>query len=141
MPATIQNPEPLVRIFAASDWKTSGAYFWDWLRDELPAWSHMEYEWIASSVYGDQIILTKNSPIHKGPAIYMHGPDVPGPRSADPNWLDNILYLGCSVEEWLARIRTFGDEYAVENGSIGDRLANPGEYLNAIRELNPGLQW
>jgi hypothetical protein len=135
------NAERLIRVFEPSEWKTSGACFWDWLGDDLPAWANLKYVWIASSVYGDQVILTHNSPIHEGAAVYMHGPDISGPKSCDPNWTDNILYLGSSVDEWLSRIRKFGDEYAVENGSIDERLENAGEYREVMQRLNPGLPW
>jgi hypothetical protein len=133
---------PFIHIFAASERPAEGAYFWDQLRDELPAWRDLQYEWIGRSCFGDQVIFTKNSPIHPGgPAVYMHGPDVAGPHSDDPNWIDNILYLGPSVEEWLARVERFGDEHSVCPGAIDDSLGDPEEYRNIYRELNPGLPW
>jgi hypothetical protein len=107
----------------------------------LPAWANLEYQWIARSVFGDQIILTQNSPIHDGSVVYMHGPDVAGPQSGNPNWLDNILVLGFSVDEWLARIEKFGDEFSVTPGSIDELLEAPEEYRGIYRELNPGLPW
>lgn len=132
--------EPLIEVFEKSDRRTEGAYFWDSLR-ELPAWKSLKYEWIGSSRFGDQVIFTTNSPVHSGPAVYMHGPDVAGPDSADPNWIDNILYLGPSVEDWLARVKRFGDEYSVVPGSIDELVGNPQEYRRIYRELNPGLRW
>ena len=133
--------DPLVHIFKETERRSEGAYFWDSLRDEVPAWKDLQYEWIASSRFGDQIILTSNSPIHDGPALYMHGPDVAGPDSADANWIDNILYLGSSVEEWLARIERFGDEHSVAPGSIDQSVHEPEEYRRIYRDLNPGLPW
>lgn len=133
--------DPFIRIFDASERRTEGAYFWDSLRD-LPAWKELRYEWIASSLFGDQVIFTKNSPIHRGrPAVYVHGPDVAGPNSKDPNWIENILYLGPSIEDWLARVELFGDEYSVVPGSIDETLCNPEVYRRIYRELNPGLPW
>jgi hypothetical protein len=133
--------DPHVRIFAESERRTNGAYFWDCLRDELPAWNDLTYEWIASSSFGDQIILTNNSPIHLGPAIYMHGPDVGGPISENPNWPSSILYLGATVDEWLARIARFGDEYSVVPGCIDEFVDDSDAYRKIYRELNPGLTW
>lgn len=130
-----------VRIFDPSERRNSGAYFWDSLRRELPGWSELEYEWIATSTFGDQIILTNNSPLHLGPAIYMHGPDVGGPRSSSALWLDNILYLGSSVDQWLARVQRFGDEYSIVPGEIDDFVDDSDEYRRIYRELNPGLPW
>ena len=142
MDADDNIPDPLVCIFDASDRPTEGAYFWDSLRDEIPAWKDLKYEWVASSRFGDQVIVTRNSPLHPGrPAVYMHGPDVAGPNSQDPNWIDNILYLGPSLEEWLARVGRFGDEYSVAPGSIDDLLSDPEEYRSIYRQLNPGLGW
>jgi hypothetical protein len=132
---------PIVRIFTPSERTKGGAYLWDSLRDELPGWKVLEYEWIGTSRFGDQIILTHNSPLHRGPAIYLHGPDVAGPKSSDENWLDNILYLGSSVEEWLARITRFGDEYSVVPGSIDELIDDSNQYRKIYRELNPGLTW
>jgi hypothetical protein len=82
----VKPHDPYVRIFDLSERKKSGAYFWDSLRDELLGWKELEYEWIGTSTFGDQIILTHNSPLHDGPAIYMHGPDVAGPQSASALW-------------------------------------------------------
>ncbi|WP_425614269.1 hypothetical protein NA78x_004135 [Anatilimnocola sp. NA78] len=135
------DADPLIYVFDESERKSSGAYFWDSLREELPAWRDLEYEWIASSTFGDQVIRTQNSPIHDGPAIYMHGPDVAGPRSPDTNWIENILFLGNSESEWLERVRRFGDEYAVAPASIDDCIDNGDEYRAIYRLLNPGLKW
>jgi hypothetical protein len=55
--------------------------------------------------------------------------------------LDNILYLGSSVDEWLARVRRFGDEYSIVPGAIDDLVDEPDEYRKIYRELNPGLTW
>lgn len=71
----------------------------------------------------------------------MHGPDVAGPRSPFALWLDNILYLGPSVDEWLARVQRFGDEYSIVPGEIDDFVDEPDEYRKIYRELNPGLPW
>ena len=136
-----ESAEPLVVVFDHSDRKTTEASFWDWLRDDIPAWKDLDYEWIASSVFGDQIILTNNSPIHDGPAVYMLGPDVAGPTSDNANWPDNLIYLGPSVDGWLARIERFGDEYSIVPGSIDELLDSSDEYRKIYRELNPGLQW
>jgi hypothetical protein len=136
-----RDSEPLVRIFSPTERKTSGAYFWDSLREELPAWKDLEYEWIASSSFGDQIILTHNSPLHAGVAIYMHGPDVSGPASSNPNWLDNILYLGPSIQNWMDRLERFGDEYSVIPGDLEELLEASDEYRAIYRKLNPGLRW
>ena len=133
--------EPYIEVFAESERKTTGAYFWDWLREEVPAWSELAYVWLAKSTFGDQVILTRNSPVHCGPAIYMHGPDVGGPQSDNPHWLDNILFLGSSIEEWLARVNRFGDEYSVVPGAIDELVDDPDEYRRIYRELNPGLPW
>jgi len=130
-----------VDIFAESERRTSGAYFWDSLRDEFPAWTDLRYQWIATSSFGDQIILTTNSPIHSGPALYMNGPDVSGAVSDDPNWPDCILYLGSTIDEWLARVARFGDEWSVVPGLIDESLDDPDAYRRIYRELNPGLQW
>ena len=132
--------DPLVYVFEKKDWKTSDAYFWDWLRED-PAWSDLKYQWIATSQYGDQIIVTDNSPIHEGRAVYIHGPDISGPRSSHPDWLDSILYLGSSIEEWRALMEKYGDEYSVIPGSIDELLENPDEYRELYRKLNPGLNW
>jgi hypothetical protein len=136
----IEIDGPLIFVFDKSDRQTEGAYFWDSLR-EIPAWKELKYEWIARSRFGDQVIFTTNSPIHSGPAVYMHGPDVAGPDSADSNWIDNILYLGPLVEEWLARVERFGDEYSVAPGTIDESVSYPEEYRKIYRELNPGLRW
>src|SRR4029079_1113312 len=93
--------EPLIQVFERSEWKSHGAYFWDSLREGLPAWANLEYQWIGISTFWDQVVVTRNSPIHSGTAVYIHGPDISGPNSSNPNWIDNILYLGASVEEWL----------------------------------------
>jgi|GEM_PF-4591480 len=138
----IGRSEPLIHIFDPWEGRTEGAYFWDWLREESPAWKDLEYLWIATSCFGDQVILTTNSPIHPArSAVYMHGPDVGGPDSEDPNWLENILYLGSSVEEWLTRVRRFGDEHSVTPGALDEWLTDPEEYRRIYRELNPGLRW
>jgi len=136
-----KRSEPLIFVFDEDKHRTAGAYFWDRLRDELPAWANLEYEWIASSCFGDQIILTNNSPIHAGPAIYMHGPDVGGPNSNNLNWPEYILHLGSSVKEWIARLERFGDEYSVCPGVIDDELDSPNTYCEIYRQLNPGLEW
>lgn len=136
-----ETSDKLVSVFEDSDRKTSGAGFWDSLREDMPAWRNMEYEWIGVSAFLDQIIVTRSSPIHTGSAVYMQGPDVAGPRSENPDWPENVLYLGPSVDEWLARIRRFGDEYSVAPGAIDESLADPEEYRAIYRELNPGLQW
>lgn len=133
--------EPALEIFKPEDRKTSGAYFWESLREEVPAWKELEYEWIASSMYGDQIIITRNSPLHPGTAIYMHGPDVAGPKSENPAWIENILYLGPSEEEWQARIKKFGGEHSIGPGSIDQLGAAADEYRAIYRKLNPGLSW
>ena len=138
---TDDSKEPLVRIFARSDRKTTDAYFWDRLRDDVPAWKDLKYEWIASSTFGDQIILTHNSPIHDGSAVYMLGPDISGPDSTNPYWPDNLIYLGPSVDEWSARMERFGDEFSVAPGSIDDMVDDADEYRRIYRELNPGLAW
>ena len=130
-----------VDIFAESERRTSGAYFWDSLRDEFPAWKDLEYEWIASSSFGDQIILTNNSPLHAGPAIHMNGLDVSGPVSANPNWPGGILYLGSTIDEWLARLARFGDEWSVVPGLIDESLYDTDAYRRIYRELKPGLHW
>jgi hypothetical protein len=136
-----RRSEPLIKVFDDADRRTTGAYFWDWLRDGLPAWKDLEYEWIASSCFGDQIILTHDSPIHAGSAVYMHGPDVGGPDSNNPNWPDNVLYLGSSVKEWIGRLKRFGDEYSVIPGDIDNLLDEPEVYREIYRRLNPGLPW
>ena len=110
---SIDDTDQLVRVFPASERKATGAYFWDWLRDDLPAWKGLEYQWIGSSVFGDQIIVTSNSPIHSGTAVYLHGPDIHGPKSNVENWPENMIYLGASVETWLNRIKQFGDEHSI----------------------------
>ena len=133
--------EKLVSIFEASSRRTSGADCWDALREELAAWSALEYDWIAVSAFGDQIIHTRSSPLHAGSAVYMLGPDVSGPSSENPNWPENLLYLAPSVEEWLARVHRYGDEYSVAPGSIAESLADPEAYRAIYRALNPGLQW
>jgi hypothetical protein len=133
--------EPLVHVFDQRDRKTTGAYFWDSLRDELSAWNNLKYEWIGSTSFGDQIIVTNNSPIHEGSAVYMHGPDVGGPKTNNPNWPDNILYLAPSVEEWIVRLERYGDEYSVIPGAIDELLESPDEYRTIYRHLNPGLPW
>jgi hypothetical protein len=61
--------------------------------------------------------------------------------SDNPIWPDNLIYLGSSIDEWLARIERFGDEYAVVPGSIDELLENPDEYRKIYRDLNPGLTW
>jgi hypothetical protein len=140
MPQVVREPE-LVRIFPKKDWRTSVAYFWDSLREERPAWANLEYQWIARSTYGDQVIIAQQSPIHEGIAIYIHGPDIAGPKSSDANWIDNILFLGSTFGEWMTRIEEFGDEYSICPGSIGELVDAPDEYRRIYRNLNPGLQW
>jgi hypothetical protein len=141
MPGADESAERLVNIFDQSARKASGAYCWEWLREDIPAWKNLKYEWIASSSFQDQIILTENSPIHDGLAVYLLGPDIAGPVSDNPIWPDNLIYLGSSIDEWLARIERFGDEYAVVPGSIDELLENPDEYRKIYRDLNPGLTW
>jgi hypothetical protein len=133
--------EKLVSIFEPSSRVTSGADHWDSLREEMAAWRNLEYEWIAVSAFMDQIIHTRSSPIHAGSAVYMLGPDVSGPTSENPDWPENLLYLAPSVEEWLARVQQYGDEYSVAPGSIAESLADPEEYCAIYRALNPGLPW
>ncbi len=112
------------------------------LHENIPEWRHLRYVWIASSQFGDQIIVTENSPLHAGTALYMHGPDVAGPKSDDPAWIENIIYLGPSIETWLGRVARFGDEHSICPGSIDDELEpQAAEYRAIYRELNPGLQW
>ena len=134
--------DPLLEIFPRDEWRTSGAYFWDDYVENLPAWRDLRYTWIARSRFGDQIIITENSPLHSGTALYMHGPDVAGPIHNNPAWIENIIYLGPSVEAWLARIEQFGDEHSICPGSIDDILVEKAnEYRTIYRELNPGLRW
>jgi hypothetical protein len=133
--------EPYILIFERSERRNNGACFWDSLRDDVPAWKTFEYEWIARSSFGDQVIQTDNSPIHTGHALYLHGPDVAGPLSDNPHWPDNVLYLGPSVDEWLARINRFGDEYAIVPGLIDELVVDPEGYRKIYRDLNPGLPW
>jgi hypothetical protein len=130
-----------LEIFSVTDIRRSGAYFWDDLIENLPAWRNLKYQWIASSSFGDQIMVTENSPLHSGTALYMHGPDVAGPQSEDPNWIENILYLGPSINEWLARVKKFGGEYSIGPGAIHQLGAAADEYRAIYRQLNPGLQW
>jgi hypothetical protein len=147
MPANPYEPSndtkapQLIRIFDPSERRSEGAHFWDSLRGEVVAWKDLEYDWIASSCFGDQVIQTDNSPIHKGHAIYIHGPDIAGPTSDNPDWLDNILYLGSSTFDWLARIARFGDEYAIAPGLIDERVIDSAMYRQIYRDLNPGLPW
>lgn len=139
--SAVKQKYELVELYDKKNWKTSGAYFWDDLKKNSPAWKDLKYQWIGSSVYGDQIILTENSPLHEGPAIYAHGPDVAGPKSDKAGWIENILYYGNSVEEWHARVRKYGDEYSLGPGAIKTDVKNPEEYRAIYRKLNPGLTW
>lgn len=124
------------------DWRTDGAYFWDDYIEHVPEWRELRYTWIASSQFGDQIIVTENSPLHSGAALYMHGPDVSGPIHEHPAWIENIIYLGPSIEAWLARVKRFGDEHSICPGDIDDELGPAAAEFRAIyRELNPGLPW
>jgi hypothetical protein len=131
----------LFELLPTSQRKTTDATYWEWLRDDVPGWSELEYEWIATSCFGDQIVVVNNSPIHKGTAIYLLGPDVGGPNSNNPQWPENLIYLGTSQDEWLARVRKYGDEYSIAPGSIEDDVAEPNEYRRVYNALNPGLQW
>lgn len=131
----------LIRIFDTEDRKTEDAYFWDWLRDGDNAWQKLKYKWIASSCFGDQVIVTESSPIHDGTAVYLLGPDITGPESDNPNWPDNMVYLGASVHEWLARVNEFGDEHSIAPGDLDQRIDCGDEYRKIYRELNPGLPW
>jgi len=117
---TSDSDHTLVRVFDKSERSNTDASFWEWLREDVPAWKNVKYEWIASSQFGDQIVLTHNSPIHDGPAVYMLGPDVAGPASDNPDWPENLIYLGPSVDEWLARIEQFGDEFSITPGSLAE---------------------
>ncbi|WP_254512189.1 hypothetical protein [Anatilimnocola floriformis] len=129
-------------LFPRNEWRTSGAYFWDDYIENLPEWRELRYTWIASSRWGDQIIVTDNSPLHVGTALYMHGPDVAGPIHPNPAWIENIIYLGPSIDAWLARVQRFGDEYSIVPGSIDEHLGSAAdEYRTIYRQLNPGLQW
>ena len=123
-------------------WKSDGAYLWDAVIHDVKGWGHMKYRWIASSIYGDQIIMTESSPLHPGVAIYLHGPDVAGPRSGNQFWIENILYLGSSYDEWRRRIGEYGDEHSIAPGGIDRELGDrAGEYKSIYRNLNPGLEW
>ena len=73
--------------------------------------------------------------------LYLHGPDVAGPNSPDPNWPENVIYLGCSLEDWQSRIQKYGDEHSIAPGSIDESVDRPDEYRKLYRELNPGLTW
>jgi hypothetical protein len=73
--------------------------------------------------------------------VYILGPDIAGPKSPNPDWPDNLIYLGATVDQWLARIERFGDEFSVVPGSIDEMIDKPDEYRKIYRELNPGLQW
>jgi len=139
--ATVKQKYDLVELFEKKNWKNSGAYFWDDLKRQSPPWKDLQYQWIGSSTYGDQIILTENSPLHEGPAIYVHGPDIAGPKSDKKGWHESILYLGNSVEEWHARIRKYGDEHSIGPGGIEREVKSPEEYRAIYRKLNPGISW
>ena len=134
--------DPNLEIFPPQLRRTSGAYFWDGLIEYALAWRELRYVWIAKSQFGDQIILTDNSPLHAGTALYMHGPDVAGPICENPAWLENIIYLGPSVEAWLERVKHFQGEHSICPGSIDEELGpTAAEYRAIYRELNPGLLW
>ena len=134
--------EHLIIIFKPEAWLNHGAYFWDSLIEDSKEWAGLKYQWVASSVYGDQVIVTNHSPLHKGTAVYMHGPDMAGPSNDTPGWICNILYLGNSYDSWLERVRKYGDEYSIGPGCINEQLGSKaGEYRELYRGLNPGLTW
>ena len=133
--------DDLIRIFDTNEQKTEGANFWDWLRDDDAVWQRLKYKWIASSCFGDQVIVTETSPIHDGTAVYLLGPDITGPESDTPNWPDNLIYLGSSVDDWLTRVSQFGDEHSIAPGDLDQRIDRADEYRKIYRELNPGLPW
>ena len=131
----------LLNLYERAAWKDSGAHHWDRLIVEVPVWRSLTYRWIASSHYGDQIILTTTSPLHGGSAIYLHGPNIAGPRSEVDGWLDTIIYLGSSVDAWHARIARYGDEYAIAPALIDRVVDQPERYKATYRLMNPGLVW
>ena len=131
----------LLNLYERAAWKDSGAHHWDRLAVEVPVWRSLTYRWIASSHYGDQIILTTTSPLHGGSAIYLHGPNIAGPRSEVNGWLDTIVYLGSSVDAWHARIARYGDEYAIAPALIDRVVDQPERYKATYRIMNPGLRW
>ena len=131
----------LIDLYERAAWKDSGAHHWDRLAVEVPVWRSLTYRWIASSHYGDQIILTTTSPLHGGSAIYLHGPNIAGPRSEVNGWLDTIVYLGSSVDAWHARIARYGDEYAIAPALIDRVVDQPERYKATYRLMNPGLVW
>jgi hypothetical protein len=135
------DDEPAFEIFPVEQRCISGAYFWDDLIENLPEWRELKYTWIGRSMCGDQIIVTENSPLHAGTAIHVHGPDIAGPISAKAGWIENILYLGDSVEDWLIRVERFGGEHSMFPGSIDELGSDADEYRAIYRKLNPGLQW
>ena len=130
-----------LEIHSKKDITTKDAYIWDELIEEMEEWRDLEYVWIASSNYGDQIIVTDTSPIHDGIAVYMLGMDVAGPDSDNPIWPEGMLFLGNSVSEWLERVEKYGDEHSIGPGGIDNELSNPEEYKKLYRKLNPGLNW
>ena len=140
-PSSETADELLLRVFDPSERKTAGACFWDWLRDDVPAWNAFEYEWIASSCFGDQIVVTQTSPIHDGTAVYLLGPDISGPASDNSNWPENLLYLAPSVQDWLSRVNEFGDEHSIAPGDLDLRIDRADEYRRIYQKLNPGLTW
>ena len=132
----------LLQLIPREEWRSDGAYFWDSLIEESPEWNHVEYSWIANSCYGDQAILTKSSPLHEGPAIYIHGPDIHGPVNEVHGWIENIIYLASSYEVWMERVEMYGDEHAIGPGGIDRELGERAdEYRKIYRKLNPGLRW
>ena len=131
----------LLNLYERAAWKDSGAHHWDRLAVEVPVWRSLTYRWIARSHYGDQIILTTTSPLHGGSAIYLHGPNIAGPRSKVDGWLDTIVYLGSSVDAWHARIARYGDEYAIAPALIDRVVDQPERYKATYRIMNPGLRW
>jgi hypothetical protein len=131
-----------LQLYPIAKRKKSGSQYWDWLIESSKEWSSLEYTLIASSRFGDDIIITHNSPLHPGQAIYMHGPDVAGPRSPNKAWPESVLYLGSSIESWLDRVELYGDEHAIGPGGIDSELKKRASIYKAIyRQLNPGLEW
>ena len=137
-----QESQKIVKLLSRDEWQSKGAYFWDSLIAEVPEWRELEYVSIANSLYGDQVIMTTNSPIHDGVAIYIHGPDISGPINDTPGWIENIIYAGPSYENWLARVKKYGDEHSIAPGGIERELGDRAEeYCKIYRKLNPGLKW
>ena len=131
-----------LNLIPRNEWRPDGAYFWDSLIEQVPEWNHVQYSWIATSCYGDEVILTKNSPLYEGIAIYIHGPDISGPVNDIQAWIQNIIYLGSSYEEWMDRVETYGDEHSIGPGGIDNDLGvKADEYREIYRKLNPGLTW